>query len=76
MFSDDPWVQKAILKEKHYLDQYTVLYDDIVEEIKKFTQEINIDQTDYVDQLQQKIKARLIQCDQSFFKWGNYLWLC
>jgi hypothetical protein len=75
MFNDDPWVQKAILKEKHYLDQYTVLYDDIVEEIKKFTQEINIDQTDYVDQLEQKIKAQLIQCDQSFFKWGNYLWL-
>jgi len=75
MFAKDPWLQEAILKEKQYLDQYTVLYNGIITEVKNFTQEINIDQVDYVDQLEQKIKTRLMQCDQSFFKWGNYLWL-
>lgn len=75
MFAKDLWVQEAILKEKQYLDQYTVLYNGIITEIKKFTQEINIDQADYVVQLEQKIKLRLVQCDQSFFKWSNYLWL-
>jgi hypothetical protein len=66
LFADDPWVRTAIDTEIKYFEIYKNIYNTNLKEILAFTKNFDINQSDYCDKLDQKIKQHCWQGKQVF----------